>query len=290
MALVAASKQGKQEVVERVEREAIHEVRRDPESIWSAKKMAKGAVNVFLVPWSFAMNDDYFNSIHMDPRLRRVREEYQTEKKKNKANGIQKRVRTNAFIKCVGGCGQAVAVSYPTYDPVDSNYLICKEDCADPIAAHKECVRNSMAETGQPRFNCPCETCDGQILMTGKFRLGFWELPYTFLALMRGILRHLVFMPMIFCYVVYGILWLQAVMDYDKGELDQFPSNPFTFRYVLYSESDPNFAWEAQTLRQKWFQGFVGYCLFMFWWWILLGRIWGFCAKRFNRLLWRYDL
>lgn len=262
----------------------------------AVKNIGKGAITVVMLPWNFAMNDNFFNSMHMDPRTREMHEKYQEEKRKRRSDKAKKetartRRSTNRGAPCVAGCEKVVRIDYTNYDPTESDYLICGESCSHPIAAHKDCVRKHMASSGVGRFHHACEDCDGAIHMTGRFRLSFYELPYTFIALLQFGLRHLFFMPFIMCYVWYTLLWIRAWMHYHDGVIDDKPTNPFTLRYVMYSSTDPTWTWEAHTFSEKWFTGAVFYLLIALpVWKIFLRKFFGWVYSKFNTLLWRYDV
>jgi hypothetical protein len=258
----------------------------------SVKKLGKGAINVIFLPWQFAMNDDFFNSIRMDSRTREMHHRYQQEKKTRRSDKAGERARrsTNRGVQCVGGCDKIVRIDYVSYDPTESDYLICGESCVHPIGAHKECVRKHMASTGVGRFHYACEDCNGSVHMTGRFRLSPYELPYTIMTLMQFALRHAVFMPFIMCYAWYLLLWIAAWIDYDNGIIPDRPTNPFALRYIMYSATDPTWTWEAHSAWQKWFTGFTFYLIMLPWWKIVIRRVLRWIGTRFSSLLWRYDV
>jgi hypothetical protein len=147
-----------------------------------------------------------------------------------------------------------------------------------------------MAKHKSPLFMYVCaeENCGMPIKMTGRFRLTFWEIPYTIISLIRFALKYLVFMPLLFSQVLYTLLYAKAWLDYNDGILKDAPTNPFRLEYVLYSDTDPNFIWEGSSLKDRWMSGFVCYTTFLFIWFMGLGYICRTIREKCATSFWSY--
>lgn len=251
--------------------------------VWRRRPHLGDVANVcVVVPYRFLFDENYFTLNGKQDRPKR-------DVHGNGKKGDTKSHRVSDFyLPCLGGCRERVHVRPADYDH-RSDYLMCSDTCSEPIAAHKECLRECLVQSWTAKYVCACENCNGEVRMSGNFRLGITEIPYTILALLRFVIKHFWIMPMLFYIGLTMLMFVGIWMDYLNDLRDRPNANPFKQDYAIFSASDPDFEWSPDTISQKWFGGFTFYLLCAFMWNLGLGcickKIWG----GVRRLLWRFS-
>lgn len=241
------------------------------------------------LPYRLILDDEYLTQrlYHRNaaPAPASVKSGGNTRKGDSKSHRI-----TDFYRTCLAGCKEPVHIEPHLYDAKHSNYLICSDTCTDPIAAHKSCIRERLAESWKGRFVCGCEVCHGEIRMTGVFRLGPRQLPYTLVEMVISLVRHLIFWPAIWYLVFRFLVFLGQWFDYNNGLRDDSPGlNPFRDDFSLYSATDPDFEWVSSSLHDRWAAGFLFYAMMWVFWRLGVRWVCGGIWRGTRRLLWRFE-
>lgn len=234
--------------------------------------------------YKMIMDDEYFSYVYHNRSMPNRQPATHERHPKNRYRN------TNAYVNCLGGCKERVNVNFETYNERNSEYLVCSDNCAQPIASHKQCLRDSMAANWATKFVSTCSNCGNDIRMHGTFRLGVREIPHTAIETTRLLIKHLLFRPILYALFTSVLFFISAWQDYWEGYTKQPPGkNPFAYEYQILSDTDPSFQWRADSMFRWWYSGLTMYLLVAFIWRCGLGWIcrtlWSFTAG----LLWRFD-